>query len=104
LQHLNQQITACRKRCGVIGERRNHASQVAVSPLPYVPRHQAQSILKTQVFKKQCKRHFAKRICVKKSAQKKIVQNNLQKKNPSLPRKEEKNPAQLIAHFASFRL
>jgi hypothetical protein len=30
-------------------------------PCPYVPRHQAQSILKTQVFKKPCKRYFAKK-------------------------------------------
>jgi hypothetical protein len=45
----------------VIGGRKKHASQVAVCPPSYVPRHQAQSILKTQVFKKQCKRFCKKK-------------------------------------------
>jgi hypothetical protein len=68
----------------VIGGRKKHASQVAVCPPSYVPRHQAQGILKTQVFKKQCKKYFAKRKIVFKknqiSFEKKISAKKIRKR------------------------
>jgi hypothetical protein len=49
-------------------------------PCPYVPRHQAQSILKTQVFKKSAKGILQQK---KKTLLKKIQSNDLKAKNAS---------------------